>query len=130
MPVFAYMGKGRSGEAFQGEVVASDSKEAVRILRQRQMAVTKLRERPAKVTHQGLESFRSWGTHVKSRDLVAMTHQCATMLKAGIPLLECLNVLSKNSESLALQQTLSLVHKDVESGAHVCRRSRQASTSI
>ena len=116
MPVFAYMGKGRSGEAFQGEVVASDSKEAVRILRQRQMAVTKLRERPAKVTRQGLESFRSWGVHVKSRDLVAMTHQCATMLKAGIPLLECLNVLSNNSESLTLRQTLSLVHKDVESG--------------
>ena len=116
MPVFAYTGKGRSGEAYQGEVVASDSKEALRLLRQRQMAVTTLRQRPAGVTQQGLESFRSWGAHVNSRDLVAMTHQCATMLKAGIPLLECLNVLSKNSESLALQQTLSMVHADVEGG--------------
>ena len=116
MPVFAYIGKGRLGEAFQGEVVASDSKEAVRILRRRQMAVTQLQERPAKGRPQGLDYFRSWGTPVKGRDLVAMTYQCATMLKAGIPLLECLNVLSKNSESPALQRTLSHVHHDVESG--------------
>ena len=116
MPVFAYTGKGPLGEACQGEVLASDSKEAIRILRQRQMAVTKLREQPARVTHQGLESFRPWGAHVNSRDLVAMTYQCATMLKSGIPLLECLKVLSKNSESLALRQTLSIVHADVEGG--------------
>ncbi len=45
MPVFAYMGKSRQGETFEGEVVATDSKDAVRILRERQVAVTRLREK-------------------------------------------------------------------------------------
>ena len=116
MPVFDYMGKSHVGETSRGEVEAGDSKEALRILRQRQVAVTKLKEQVTKAKSRRLWPFDSLVSHVKGRDLVAMTHQCATMLKAGIPLLECLDVLSTHSESPVIRQTLVEVCQDVESG--------------
>ena len=116
MPVYAYEGKNQSGEASEGEVVAPDSKEAVRMLRKRQVAVTRLRE-------QGIPrgATKSWVpgalvTHVKSRDVVTMTLQCATMLKSGIHLLQCVEVLSAHSESPILQRILTEVHRDIETG--------------
>ena len=116
MPVYAYIGKSRLGETFKGEVVAIDSKEAVRILRERQVAVTRLREKTTKVRSQRPWSFEAFQSHVKNRDVVTMTLQCATMLKSGIPLLQCLDILSTHSESRILNNILTEVHRDVESG--------------
>jgi type IV pilus assembly protein PilC len=116
MPVYAYIGKSRLGETFKGEVVAIDSKEAVRILRERQVAVTRLREKTTKVRSQRPWSFEAFKSRVKNRDVIMMTLQCATMLKSGIPLLQCLDILSTHSESRILPNILTEVHRDVESG--------------
>ena len=116
MPVFAYRGKSRLGETVEGDVVAIDSQDAVRILRDRQVAVTGLREKMTKERSRRLWSFNAFASHPKNRDVVTMTLQCGTMLNSGIPLLQCLEILSTHSESRMLQNIITEVHRDVESG--------------
>ncbi len=116
MSVFSYIGKNRLGETLEGEVMAIDSKDAVRILRDRKVAVTGLREKITKEGTRGLWSFDTFAYHPKSRDVVTMTLQCATMLNSGIPLLQCLEILSTHSEGRILQNTVTQVHRDVETG--------------
>jgi len=116
MPVFAYIGKSRLGRTFEGEVVAIDSKDAVRILRDRQVAVTRLREKMTKERNQRPWSFEAFAANPKNRDVVTITLQCATMLNSGIPLLQCLEIISTHSENRVLRNILTEVHRDVENG--------------
>ena len=116
MPVFAYRGKSQLGETVEGEVVANDPKDAVRILRDRQVAVTRIQENTDKGKSQSPWVLGDYLSHPKSREMITMTLQGATMLKSGIPLLQCLEILSTHSESRILGKILTEVHRDVESG--------------
>lgn len=116
MQVFSYIGKSPLGETSRGEVVAIDSKDAVRILRDRRVAVIHLRESTKKATSQRRWPFGAFESHPKDREMITMTLQCATMLNSGLPLLQCLEILSTHSESRRLRNILIEVHRDVEGG--------------
>ena len=116
MPAFAYRGKSLLGETVEGEIVAIDSNDAIRILRDRRVAVTRLHENPTKKKRRSPWVFAYIPAHPKGREMVIMTLQCATMLKSGIPLLQCLEILSTYSESRSLGKIIIEVHRDVESG--------------
>ena len=117
MAVFIYSGKKLGGQALNGEVVADSLKGAISVLRTRHVLVTKVVQKSV-----GLESWNWWRTDVraagvKAQDLLAFTQQFATMLKAGIPLLECLTILSQHSESQTLRRILETIRQDIERGA-------------
>ncbi len=114
MPHFFYHGLTRQGALHQGQLTANSSQDAVRVLRQQQIAVTHIRE-----THplfSGDFSW-SWGSGVRPRDLLAFTLQLGTMVKAGIPLVSCLELLSTHSDHARLRDAVKDVQRRVETGS-------------
>ena len=86
--------------------------EAVEQLRKQQVVVTILEEKAAK---QGF-SF-TFGSGVGEKDLVVFTRQFGTMINAGLPLIQCLEILSTQSESAALRTAVSEIKVQVEGGS-------------
>ena len=112
MATFAYVGRSKSGTVKKGELTAKSRDEAVEQLRKQQVVVTSLEERAAK---QGF-AFK-FGSGVGEKDLVVFTRQFGTMINAGLPLIQCLEILSTQSESAALRTAVSEIKVHVEGGA-------------
>jgi type IV pilus assembly protein PilC len=111
MPVFTYTAKTRSGTVQKGVIEAADRNNAVSLLRQRQLVVTGMR---AKSKDIGIKLPGSGG--IKAKDVVVFTRQFATMIEAGLPLVQCLDILSRQAENKTFGETIAKVKLGVESG--------------
>lgn len=112
MATFAYVGRSRSGAMKKGELTAKNRDEAADQLRKQSIAVTNLDEKAAKG---GFKlSFRSGLT---DKDLVVFTRQFGTMINAGLPLVQCLEILSTQSENKVLREAVGEVKGQVEAGS-------------
>lgn len=110
------------GRTAQGKVVKGDSLEAPSL----EAALTRLREqriRPianrVREKGKGLEkeiSIPGFGEKVTTKDISLATRQLATMIDAGLPIVQCLDILGQQSDSKLLRNTLTTVRKDVEGG--------------
>lgn len=112
MATFAYVGRTRSGAVKKGELVAKSRDEAVEQLRKQSVVVTSLEERAAK---EGF-SFKL-GSGVGEKDLVVFTRQFGTMINAGLPLIQCLEILSTQSENATLRKSVGEIKVQVEGGS-------------
>ena len=112
MATFAYVGRSKSGSVKKGELSAKSRDEAVEQLRKQNVVVTSLEEKAAK---QGF-AFKL-GSGVGEKDLVVFTRQFGTMINAGLPLIQCLEILSTQSESAALRTAVGEIKVQVEGGA-------------
>lgn len=110
MPVWTYSARTASGEIKKAEIDVATKEDVVRHLRRQKLIPITVREKP--------KSIRSisFGNPVKTRELVIMTRQFATMVNAGLPLVQALDILAKQSDNKALQATIVAVQTDVESG--------------
>jgi type IV pilus assembly protein PilC len=113
MATFAYVGKTRHGAVKKGEVIAKTRNEAIEQLRKLNVGVTSLQE---KAVTEGLMT-RLNGTGIKDKDLVVFTRQFSTMINAGLPLVQCLDILSTQSENKFLGKAVGEIKLDVEGGA-------------
>jgi type IV pilus assembly protein PilC len=113
MATFAYVGKTRHGAVKKGEVIAKTRDEAIEQLRKLNVGVTSLQE---KVLAQGILA-RLRGTGIKDKDLVVFTRQFSTMINAGLPLVQCLDILSTQSENKFLGKAVGEIKLDVEGGS-------------
>lgn len=112
MATFAYVGRTKSGAVKKGELVAKSRDEAVDQLRKQSVVVTSLEERAAK------EGFKfKFGSGVSEKDLVVFTRQFGTMINAGLPLIQCLEILSTQSENAALRKSVGEIKVQVEGGS-------------
>ncbi|MDH3503983.1 MAG: type II secretion system F family protein [Nitrospirota bacterium] len=120
MPRFEYRAKDGAGQTVQGEVLAATSVEALQLLRGQDVLVTCLQEKVERVfnlSDQLTGWSRQWNLRgVSSKELVVFTHQLATLIRAGVPLLECLDILSSEGENPTLQQVVKRIRADVEGG--------------
>src|SRR6478672_3137746 len=114
MATFAYVGKTRLGALKKGEVVAKTREEAIEQLRKINIGVTNLQE---KALSQGLLGKFGKGGSVKDKDLVVFTRQFSTMINAGLPLVQCLDILSTQSENKFLGKAVGEIKLDVEGGS-------------
>ncbi|WP_455377691.1 type II secretion system F family protein [Petrachloros mirabilis] len=112
MATFAYVGRTRSGAVKKGELTDKNKDEAVNQLRKQSVVVTSLEEKAGKA---GL-SLR-FGSGLKDKDLVVFTRQFGTMINAGLPLVQCLEILSTQSENKVLRETVAEVKSQVEAGS-------------
>ena len=112
MATFAYAGRTKSGAVKKGELVAKSRDEAVDQLRKQSVVVTSLEEKAAK---EGF-SFKL-GSGVSEKDLVVFTRQFGTMINAGLPLIQCLEILSTQSENAALRKSVGEIKVQVEGGS-------------
>ncbi|MEP6958158.1 MAG: type II secretion system F family protein [Nitrospirota bacterium] len=113
MATFAYVGRTRSGAVKKGELNAKTRDEAVDQLRKQSVVVTSLEEKKG-----GAGGFNfSLGSGLTDKDLVVFTRQFGTMINAGLPLVQCLEILSTQSENKVLRETIGEVKTQVEAGS-------------
>ncbi len=109
MAEWVYEARTRAGEVQTG-IIEADSKEAVQSrLRARQL-------NPVKIKKKGRQLSLAFGTGVDTKELVIFTRQFATMIDAGLPLVQCLDILSSRGENKALNAILKDVKDYVEQG--------------
>ncbi|MEM7139322.1 MAG: type II secretion system F family protein [Myxococcota bacterium] len=109
MAEWVYEARTRAGEVQTG-IIEADTKEAVQSrLRARQL-------NPVKIKKKGRELKLALGTGVTSKELVVFTRQFATMIDAGLPLVQCLDILSSRGENKNLNTILKDVKDYVEQG--------------
>ncbi|HVG02893.1 MAG TPA: type II secretion system F family protein, partial [Nitrospira sp.] len=113
MSTFAYVGRTRQGAVKKGELSAKTRDEAVDQLRKQQVVVTSLEEKSGK----GGRFKLSLGSGLNDKDLVVFTRQFGTMINAGLPLIQCLDILSTQSENKVLRETVGDVKNSVEAGS-------------
>jgi type IV pilus assembly protein PilC len=112
MATFAYVARTRQGAIKKGELPAKTRDEALEQLRKQALVVTTIQE---KTKGSKLGSF--FAGSVSDKDIVVFTRQFATMINAGLPLIQCLEILSSQSENKVLGKTVGEVKLDVESGS-------------
>src|SRR5437879_2740125 len=112
MPVWVWEGKTKTGETKRGEVEAPDEGAVQQRLRAMALANVKIKKKPMQI------SFRLPGMGgVGQKDLVIFTRQFATMIDAGLPLVECLDNLSSQLDNIKFREVLVKVKTKVESGS-------------
>jgi type IV pilus assembly protein PilC len=111
MPVFQYTARTLKGELQSGEVDLPSRDDVIAHLRKNRMVVVQVRPAPKQLKL----SFK-FGGGVKTRDVVIMTRQFATMINAGLPLVQALGILADQTENKVLANVTRQVVYDVESG--------------
>src|SRR2546421_9016225 len=113
MPVWTWEGKTKTGETKRGEVEAPD--EASVQQRLRAMALSNVKIKKKSVFAGGIKLPGIGG--IGQKDLVIFTRQFATMIDAGLPLVQCLDILSSQLDNMKFREVLVKVKTKVESGS-------------
>jgi type IV pilus assembly protein PilC len=119
MPTFAYSGRTRAGQTVSGEHVADTMDAAINALRREQIMVTRID--PAKPAKAEAKDARpnapKPGKSVPSKNLAIFTRQFSVMIDAGLPLVQCLDILGKQEPHKNFSAVILKVREDVEAGA-------------
>jgi len=110
--IFQWSGKTAKGTIESGEMTAASKDDVITQLRRRNIVATVVNEKTKKPG-----GFSFGAKRVKDKDIVVFTRQFATMIDAGLPLVQALDILSTQVENKTLSRTLQQVKSDVESGA-------------
>src|SRR2546430_2311027 len=111
MPVFQYTARTLKGDLQSGEVDLPTRDDVIAHLRKNRMVVVQVRAAP-----KAFKLSFKFGGGIKTRDIVVMTRQFATMINAGLPLVQALDILAKQTENKSLAEITKSVVYDVESG--------------
>ena len=114
MATFAYVGKTRQGAVKKGQLTARNREDAAERLRKQSVLVTSLEEK--KKSGESIWDMEIGGG-ITGKDIVIFTRQFGTMINAGLPLIQCLDILASQSENKLLRKTLVDVKMQVEGGA-------------
>ena len=113
MPTYVFKGRNRVGEMMVGER-AAESREMLRqILRREQVMLTSVKEKGREIA---VPKIGKKGK-VKAKELSIFTRQFSVMIDAGLPLVQCLEILASQQENKYFQHTLTQTRQDVEEGA-------------
>ena len=113
MPTYVFKGRSRLGEVMVGERVADDRESLRQLLRREQVMLTSVKEKGREVAVPKLAKRGK----VKSKELSVFTRQFSVMIDAGLPLVQCLEILAQQQDNKFFQHTLSQTRQDVEEGA-------------
>jgi type IV pilus assembly protein PilC len=110
MPVYTFRGTNRQGAAVTGERMAQSKTELAAMLRREQINVSKVSEKGKEF------AFPTFGTGVNAKELAIFTRQFSVMIDAGLPLVQCLEILAQQQENKTFQKILTGVRASVEGG--------------
>jgi type IV pilus assembly protein PilC len=119
MPVYVYRGTNRTGGAVSGEQSASNKAELMNLLRRQQIKVSKLSEKGKEFN---LPTFKQG---VNAKDLAVFTRQFSVMIDAGLPLVQCLEILAGQQENKTFESVLTTTRASVEGGSTLSAAMRQ-----
>ena len=119
MPTFEWKGTARNGQSQTGVLVA-DSKDAViAMMRRQQIVVTAVKEKGKEI------ALPKFGGKVPPQLIAIFTRQFSVMIDAGLPLVQCLEILGSQQEHKTFKRTLIQVRQDVESGSNLADAMRK-----
>ena len=120
MPVFTFSGKDASGQKISGERMAANKQSLAQALRRERIT-------PGAIREKGKEfSMPTFGSgKVGTKDIAIFFRQFSVMIDAGLPLVQCLEILAANQENQAFQKILTGVRTTVEGGATLANAMRQ-----
>src|ERR1700693_4108926 len=119
MPVFTYRGTNRAGAKVTGEQLAPSKTELVNLLRRQQISVTKMSEKGKEF------NLPTFGAGVNAKELAIFTRQFSVMIDAGLPLVQCLEILASQQENKTFQAVLTGTRAAVEGGSTLSASMRQ-----
>jgi type IV pilus assembly protein PilC len=110
--VYLWKGRTTAGEIQTGELTFDSQDEVLAALRKKRIIITSVREKPRDLKF----TLPKIGSGVSTRDLAIFTRQFATMINAGLPLVQCLDILSKQTEKEDFRAVIAQTMRDVEAG--------------
>lgn len=113
MPVYVWKGKNSYGEKRKGEVEAIDQKAALAQVKRLRIANPVVKEKPKDL----LENISFFKPNVTGKDIVIFTRQLSTMINAGLPLVQGIEILEKQQSNSTFKAALEDIRQDVEAGA-------------
>ena len=113
MPTYAFKGRNRMNELVVGERVADNRDELRETLRREQVTLTSVKEKGREIGIPKLGGRKK----VKAKELAIFTRQFSVMIDAGLPLVQCLDILAQQQDNRYFQQVLAQVRQDVEEGS-------------
>ena len=127
MPNFAYSGRTRAGQNVSGERAADSMDAAVAALRREQVLVTRITPAKAKAEAAGKETkaVGKTGKKVSAKTLAVFVRQFSVMIDAGLPLVQCLDILGGQEEDKNFAAVITQTRTDVESGASLADAMRR-----
>jgi type IV pilus assembly protein PilC len=119
MPIFTYKGTNRAGTAVAGEMTANNKTELQSLLRRQQITPTRMSEKGKEF------NLPTFGGGVNSKELAIFTRQFSVMIDAGLPLVQCLEILASQQENKTFQKVLTGVRGAVEGGSNLSAAMKQ-----
>ena len=113
MATFAYSGRTRAGQTVTGERMADTMDAAVAALRREQILVTQINP----VKEKAVKAGKARGKKVSPKNLAVFTRQFSVMIDAGLPLVQCLEILGTQEEDKNFSNVILATRADVEGGA-------------
>lgn len=110
MPLFEYKGKSLGGKQVQGELKAKNRQDLERLLRSNKILVTSISKKPSQINIR-------FGSGIKKIDISRFTRQFATMISAGLPMVQCLEIMATQMESAEFRKVINEVKESVQSGS-------------
>ena len=119
MPAYVWKGKNRDGKAVSGERVADNKEAVLALLRRDQILVSSVKEKGKEI------ALPKLGGGVPAKDLAIFTRQFSVMIDAGLPLVQCLEILGTQQENKNFAKVLQQTRMDVEGGASLADAMRK-----
>jgi type IV pilus assembly protein PilC len=119
MPTFEWKGTARNGQVQTGVQVADTKDTVVAMMRRQQIVVTNVKEKGKEI------AVPKFGGKVNPQQIAIFTRQFSVMIDAGLPLVQCLEILGSQQESKVFKRTLIQIRTDVESGSSLADSMRK-----
>ena len=110
--IYVWKGKNPRGRKVKGEMEAQTPEQVKQNLQRRKITSTKVKKKPKDL----LENIKFLQPRVKEKDVIIFSRQFSTMIDAGLPLLQCLDILQSQQENPTFKKTLKKIKESVESG--------------
>jgi type IV pilus assembly protein PilC len=120
MPSFVWKGRNRTGQVQEGQLLADSRDAAAAVLRRQQIQITSLREKGREI-----KLIPRIPRGVGAKRIAIFTRQFSVMLDAGLPLVQCLEILGDQEENRTFQAIIQQVRSDVESGSSLADAMRK-----
>ena len=120
MPVYTYRGTNRAGGNVTGEMTATNKGELQNLLKRQQITATKMSEKGREI------NLPTFGAGVNAKELAIFTRQFSVMIDAGLPLVQCLEILASQQENKTFQKVLVNTRSAVEGGTTLSAAMKQS----
>ena len=115
MPTYKYIARDQEGKSVTGKMAADNESMIVAELRKRNLIIITIDEEKSSVIKSSTPKAKR-GKKIKSEDIVVFTRQFATMIDAGIPILQALEAMSEQASNSSFKQTIDMIREDIQLG--------------